>query len=235
MQTIQKFLDRPDIKEIQSHDKDEIYSQDFFRDPMRPIYINNNVLYAPADGIVVAAKEMEADEPYDIKGTKFTLQDLLEDGNYKSKSLVISIFMTALDVHVNRVPAACIYKSAKNTTPLHTHGVSMLMMEQDLLEDFKIKPQDKSYMVYNERRISKFYSPAIKGCFYLVQIADKDVDCCITWKIGQPLAQGQRFGQIRFGSQCEMIVPLDKVSFDICVNPLDHVEAGVDIVAEVKR
>jgi phosphatidylserine decarboxylase len=236
MQTIKEFLNREAIKEIKSHTLGENMEQDFFRDPLRTIFYNPNLFYAPADGVVLYAKEMEADEPYEIKGAKFTLKEMLDNEDYKDRSLVVGIFMTALNVHVNRVPSSCYYLNVKETNPLQTHGVSMIVAENNLLEDFKIKKQDMGYLVYNEKRISKFYCPDIKGCFYLVQIADRDVDCNLTWRKGQYLIQGDRFGQIRFGSQCELVIPLKKgMNFEILCKPLDMVEAGKDTILAIKE
>jgi phosphatidylserine decarboxylase len=59
----------------------------FFRNPSRPLpKIDNNIVYAPADGKVVVIEESQETE---ILGEKY---------------IQISIFMSPLNVHVNRHP-----------------------------------------------------------------------------------------------------------------------------------
>lgn len=233
MESIKEFLARKDIKEIKRHTQGEVMSVDFFRDPLRPVTYNEKLMYAHADGVVLYAKEMKANEPYEIKGSEFTLKEMLDDEYYNEKSLVVGIFMTALNVHINRVPASAYYLKQRSTNPIQTHGVSMMIEEKSLLDDFCISKKGMDYLVYNEKNISTFYCPAIKGRYYIVQIADRDVDCCLTWRERQHLVQGDRYGQIRFGSQCELIIPLKSTKFEVLVKPLDMVEAGVDPIIKI--
>jgi phosphatidylserine decarboxylase len=61
----------------------------FFRNPTRTIpELDDNILYAPADGEVVVIEETEETE------------------YFKDKRLQISIFMSPLNVHVNRNPVS---------------------------------------------------------------------------------------------------------------------------------
>jgi len=237
MQSIKEFLDRPDIKEIKDkHTQGERVETDFFRDPLRPSFYNPKLLYAPADGIVLYAKEFDADEKFAIKGADFSLKDMLADEELKGKFLVVGIFMTALDVHMNRVPCNCQYIKRRVTDPIQTKGVSMIMMEDDLLKAFNYKKEDFDYLRYNEKHVSVFYSPVLKSRFYIVQIADRDVDVVLNWHLGKPFVQGDRFGQIRFGSQCDICIPMGKGDkYEILVKKLEHVEAGVDPVIRIKE
>ena len=59
----------------------------FFRSPKREILLpDNNIIYAPADGKIVAIEEVEENEYFD------------------DKRIQISIFMSPTNVHVNRNP-----------------------------------------------------------------------------------------------------------------------------------
>ena len=58
----------------------------FFRLPKRPLTISENAIVAPADGTVVAIEEVQADE------------------YFKDRRIQVSIFMSPLNVHVNRNP-----------------------------------------------------------------------------------------------------------------------------------
>jgi phosphatidylserine decarboxylase len=52
----------------------------------------------------------------------------------------------------------------------------------------------------------------------------------------QPVAQGSRFSQIRYGSQVDLIVPLSsRWDFAPIQSTHSHVEAGIDPLVEVKE
>jgi phosphatidylserine decarboxylase len=237
-ESIKDFLARKDIKEMRDREEmGEVMSKDFFRDPFRAIHINHDLFYAPADGIVLYAKERVKPKDFlDIKGKDYSLAEMLADPDYDLPSLVVGIFMSAWDVHVNRVPASCNYLSKTGTSPIITHGISMLMMEKELLELHHFCPEDIGYLVHNEKQVSMFHSPAINSRFYIVQVADKDVDVILNWGKGRHLMQGDRFGQIRFGSQCDLILPIKKnLKYEILVKPMDHVEAGLDPIVRITK
>lgn len=58
----------------------------FFRNPNRSIEINEKLIYAPADGNIVAIEEVEEDE------------------FFNEKMIQVSVFMTIFDVHMNVFP-----------------------------------------------------------------------------------------------------------------------------------
>jgi len=65
----------------------------------------------------------------------------------------------------------------------------------------------------------------------MLQIADYDVDCIVPFKLkqNQPVFQGQRFSQVRYGSQVDLVVPLSsRFEFEPVQETGDHVEAGTD-------
>ena len=77
----------------------------FFRDPIRPTYSDLSYFFSPADGIILYQRIVRPDECIvEIKGRAYSLRDALRDPNYEAQSLVIGIFMTFFDVHINRVP-----------------------------------------------------------------------------------------------------------------------------------
>jgi phosphatidylserine decarboxylase len=86
--------------------------------------------------------------------------------------------------------------------------------------------------------LNSIYSPHLGQAYYVLQIADYDVDCIVPYKLKQnlPVFQGQRFSQVRYGSQVDLIVPLSS-PFD--VEPVQdtgsHVEAGIDPLIHVTR
>jgi len=237
-QTVKEFLDRPDIKEIRErHTMGKVMSEDFFRDPFRSVYLDQDLFYAPADGFVLYVKEkVKPDDFLDIKGKDFSLKEMLADKDYKDESLVIGIFMSYLDVHVNRVPTSCHYLKVRETNQIVTRGYSMLAVENDLIDHAKYDVNDTEYLTRNEKQVSVFYSPTIDGRFYVTQVADKQVNVIINWRHGHFFVQGDRFGQIRGGSQCDLVLPIKKgLKYEPLVEPLQHVEAGIDPVLRVTK
>jgi phosphatidylserine decarboxylase len=208
----------------------------FFRDPSRPIYSNPGFFYSPADGIILYQVVVEPDEPIvEIKGTAYSLRDAMRDDSFDRPSLVIGIFMTFYDVHVNRVPYAG-RLSYKELEPIDTYNYPMLAVEHDLLDELRVDPAQAGYLHNNQRVLNRVYSTELGQHYYILQIADYDVDCITPFELkqNQPFAQNQRFSQIRYGSQVDLIIPLSgHLQFAPIHETAMHVEAGVDVLVAV--
>jgi phosphatidylserine decarboxylase len=114
----------------------------------------------------------------------------------------------------------------------------MLDVEKSILQDLRISPDSLDYLHHNQRVLSRIYSPHLAQEYYLLQIADYDVDCIVPYKLkqNQHVVQGQRFSQVRYGSQVELIVPLSsRFDFESVQDTGDHVEAGIDPVIRVRE
>jgi phosphatidylserine decarboxylase len=235
VETIKNWLSRPDIKELQNSTTGRNMEQPFFRDPMRHICMDPNLVYSPADGVVLyALPEVKPDDFLEIKGRQFTLAEMLALPKFTEKCLVVGIFMTSFDVHINRIPANAYYLEERPTNDLYTHNVSMLLAENDLFNDLGYKKDHLTYLYANERKVSTFYCPRIKGRYYIVQVGDRDIDVILNWGVDGPVFQGERFGEIRWGSQVDVLIPLTgKVQFKLMVKKLDHIEAGIDPIAQI--
>ena len=234
MLTLKEWLKTDEVKTLQAKKPGENMTQDFFRDPMRTIFYNPDVFYAPADGVVLYAKEFKADDFLEIKGKDFTLKEMLQDDEFEGKAMVVGIFMTSYSVHINRVPASSYYIECRKTNQIITHNVSMLVVEHDLFNDFNYDKKGLSYLYSNERRVNVFYAPTIRQRYYVVQVGDKDIDVIQNWGKGKYLLQGRRFGQIRWGSQCDLVIPLtNNIQYKALVKPMDYVEAGKDAVVGI--
>lgn len=236
MQTLAEWKSSPEFTKIKSGTLGQLFEERFFRDPLRSTYNDPTVMYAPADGIVLYAQTDvgPTDAICNVKGKKFTPQDLLCDYEYRYPSLVVGIFMTQYDVHVNRVPARGYLNKVKATPYLFTPKISMVFEEKDIMEG-EPDPRDMAYLFKNERRISEIYCPIIRGNYYIVQVADKDVDEIVNWGEGEFFEQGERFGQIRTGSQVDLLIPLmNRRQFELLVGPNQHVEGGIDAIVRIK-
>jgi phosphatidylserine decarboxylase len=210
----------------------------FFRDPSRPAYNNTSYFFSPADGILLYQQTVSPEEAIlDVKGKSYAARDILRDNSFDQDSLVIGIFMTFFDVHVNRIPypGRLSYRFAEC---LDSFNHPMLSVEEELLEDLRVSLRDASYLHLNQRVINRIDSAQLPGSFYVVQIADYDVDSVTPFELRQhqPCSQGERFSQIRYGSQVELLIPLSERYELVPLQPVGfHVEAGVDPLVEVRR
>ena len=165
----------------------------FFRDPERtpPADARDNGLVAPADGKVVEIVE-ETD-------------DLYIDGPAKR----VSIFLSPLDVHVNRVPARGVIEYEK-----YRPG--------DYLVAWHPKASEK-----NERSELGLRHPS--GTKVLFKQIAGAVARRIVYHIGEgdTVATGQRFGIVKFGSRMDLLVP---PHVDLTIEEGEHVTAGETVM-----
>jgi phosphatidylserine decarboxylase len=210
----------------------------FCRDPMRPTYSDPNYFFSPADGIIIYQKEVRPDESIvDIKGRRYTLRDALRDPHYDAPSLVIGIFMTFFDVHVNRIPYSGLL-SYKELDPIDTHNHPMLDVEKSIFDELRIRPDSLEYLHHNQRVLNRIYSSELGGSYYVLQIADYDVDCITPFNLkqNQPAVQGQRFSVVRCGSQVDLVVPISRRwQFELLQDTGCHAEAGIDPLLKLTR
>jgi phosphatidylserine decarboxylase len=169
-----------------------IFTMNFFRDPERKAPSADNVVVSPADGKVLFVKE-------------------IEDKNFvNSKAKQISVFMSPLNVHVNRIPI--------------DGKIDYLKYHQgEFIAAFEDKASER-----NER--SEFGITSKYGKVFFTQVAGF-IARRIVYEIelGDSVKIGERFGMIKFGSRVDVIVSSEwkeKVKKD------DIVKAGETILFE---
>ena len=164
----------------------------FFRIPKRKLTIDDNAIVAPADGKVVAIEEVQADE------------------YFTDRRIQVSIFMSPLNVHVNRNPVSgeILYS--------HYHKGK-----------YRVAWHPKS-STENERH-SVVYRKGNKEIL-VKQIAGALAKRIINYlKPGQQIKQGDEMGFIKFGSRVDLLLPLDaKVGVKIGDKP----KGGVTVIAK---
>jgi phosphatidylserine decarboxylase len=233
---LQEWIDT-DVAAVRDRPVSWLSEQHFFRDPLRPVYSDAAYFFAPADGIVVYQETVRPDEPLvNIKGRMYSLQDAMRDPGYDRESLVIGIFMTFYDVHVNRVPYGG-RLSYRELDPIESHNYPMLPVEKAILDDLRIDLIDGEYLFNNQRMLNRVFSPALGDSYYILQIADYDVDSITPFELKQnwPVEQNARFSQVRFGSQVDLIVPCSKrLAYRTVQESGVHVEAGLDTLIRVE-
>lgn len=237
MQPLKEWVKSPEVQRIKKENAGNRFGVEFFRDPLRPVFLRPEMFLAPADGIIIYCHPKVApDEPIVVvKGRKFTPKDLLDDKKLSCNCLCIGIYMTEFDVHVNRCPTAGYLTEVHRTPYLFTHNFSMMLEQDDLMHGKGSHPDDMGYLFPNERCITRMYSPKIKTSYWMVQIAERDVDEIANWGY-EHQQQGERFGIVRFGSQVDLVIPLkpNEERYEILARVNNHVVAGVDPIVRVK-
>jgi len=165
----------------------------FFRDPERIPPDKKNIIVSPADGKVLFVKKIHDD--------KFV----------NGEAYKISVFMSPLDVHVNRIPI-----SGKVDLLNYYEGKYVAAFE------------DKSSEL-NERMEIGITSP--QGKIFFTQVAGFVARRIVNHlKSGDEVKVGERFGMIKFGSRSDIIV---SSKWTPMVKKDEHVTAGETILFEL--
>lgn len=164
----------------------------FFRDPDRIIPDGESIIVSPADGKVILIKE--------ISGHQFV----------EGEAQQISIFMSPLNVHVNRIPIDGTVEYLK-------------YIEGEYLMAFHDKADER-----NER--SEIGIKSKHGKVFFTQVAGFIARRIIyNLEKGKQVKKGEKFGMIKFGSRVDVIVSND---WKIKVKEGDNVTAGETILYE---
>ena len=227
-----------DVRRVKRKPLKWLSEEHFFRDPSRPVFSDTSFFFSPADGIIIYQQVVQpGDCLVEIKGKAYSLRTAMQDETFDKPSLVIGIFMTMYDVHINRLPYPG-FLSYKQLDPISSYNYPMLAIEKNLVDDLTIDNSQADYLHVNQRMINRIYAPDLQQHYYILQIADYDVDCVTPFNLSQntSVGQSQRFSQIRFGSQVDLIVPLsERYGFETIQETGWHVEAGVDPLIRISR
>tara|TARA_B100001564_G_scaffold224905_1_gene189609 strand:+ start:2422 stop:3210 length:789 start_codon:yes stop_codon:yes gene_type:complete len=200
----------------------------FWRDPDRPIPRDEGIIVSPADGHVMFAKreratgrrpskqEMDEAEQDEHTGSWHPepCEDILSFSTEQRFEAVpkgeeadtdvwrIAVFMSPLDVHVNRSPIA-----GKITRMEHRTGKGK--RRGPFLPAFRKESE------YNER-VRTLFQREDGLIVEVMQISGALARTIIPWTSeGDDMRRGERFGMIRLGSRVDVRVPATK--FEPCV------------------
>ena len=232
-ETLEDWL-KGEVAELSKFPVGELSNTFFFRDPLRPTYIDNEHFYSPADGTILYQKMvLPSEQVLEIKGIDYTLQDVMGDKDYNKPSLVIGIFMSFYDVHINRIPYSGVIKYNR-LEPIESTNKPMLAVEKDILNKV-INPNNMDYLKYNERVFNTIYNSSLNYTYHIVQIADEDINVIAPFKQQNDLCiQNERFSLIRWGSQVDLVLPLDKrFTFELLLKETMHINAGIDKLIKI--
>jgi phosphatidylserine decarboxylase len=184
-----------------------LFLLNFYRDPERTIPKGNNIV-SPADGRVISIIDTSDNNIKIRKGLIGKIKTLTRD--VAKECYVVSIFMSPLDVHINRSPMEGTVKSIR-----HTRG--RFFRAYDLEKSFE---NEKNEIIIQNKKL-KIKVIQIAG-FLARRIL------CFT-KPGKKVNKGQRIGMIALGSQATLIMP-KSVKIKIKLN--EKVKGGCTIIAK---
>lgn len=163
----------------------------FFRDPHRDAPSDMNVIVSPADGRITRVRLLAPDDAH--------------------SPTVVSIFLSPLDVHINRAPIA-----GKITDVTYQHGKFLMATHED------------SSLVNEQNALTIEGDAVTVICKQIAGILARRIIC---WKrAGDNVALGERFGLIKFSSRTDLILP---PGVEIAVREGMRVRGGSTIIGRI--
>ncbi|WP_090703372.1 phosphatidylserine decarboxylase family protein [Daejeonella rubra] len=168
----------------------------FFRSPAIKVVKNDQHVICPADGKVVVIEETEETE------------------YLKDKRIQVSVFMSPINVHINRNPISGIVKYYR----YHPGKFLVAWHPKSSTENERttIVIENKAGILVLFRQIAGALARRI---------------VCYS-KEGQEAVQGEEFGFIKFGSRVDIFLPLGT---EIKVGLGDTVKGGITVLAHLKN
>ena len=164
----------------------------FFRDPERLPPSDADLVVSPADGRVTRVERLDPSDP-------------------RSPTLV-SIFLSPLDVHVNRSPVA-----GEVSEVAYTKG------------RFLMATKERASLVNEQNALTIRGERVTVVCKQIAGVLARRIVC---WKkAGDRLALGERFGLIKFSSRTDLILPPE---VEVGVKAGERVRGGVSVVGRVR-
>lgn len=167
----------------------------FFRSPNLLVQMNDEQVICPADGKVVVIEETEE--------TEFL----------KDRRIQISVFMSPINVHVNRNPI-----SGKVSFSKYHPGKFLVAWHPKS----STENERTTVVVENSQGVSVLYRQ-IAGALA------RRIVCYL--KEGDEVVQGEQFGFIKFGSRVDVFLPLGS---EVNVELNQIVKGGVTVLAHLK-
>lgn len=175
-----------------------VFTINFFRDPERPINPeaigDDAVIIAPSDGAVTEILQIDHSE--DLGGP----------------AIQISIFLSPLDLHVNRYPASGTVTRAEYFPGKYLMAFNPKASTENERSEFVIS-NSAGTLLY--RQITGFLARRI----------------VFDTKKGDNVMKGIRFGMMKFGSRMDVVVPANS---SIHVRTGDRVVSSATIIARLK-
>ena len=174
----------------------------FFRDPEREIPGGDDIIVSPADGKVILREDL-------VEGSSRLFPALLEGSG---QVVEVSIFMSPLDVHVNRAPCDGTVGSV-----IHTPGRFLSAFKHEA------SAENENIAMVLDTKYGKVLVRQVAG--FLARRAVCRVNP------GDRLDRGVRYGLIKFSSRVDIYLPKGTL---LTVKPGDRVKAGESVLGRIK-
>ena len=172
----------------------------FFRDPPRRIPQEPGVVVSPADGQVFSVREVPFDE------------------QLGGPAVIIDIFLSVLNVHINRVPVACRVLAISYHPGKFLNALRPEAAQENEALALLLESTDELRRVMRVRQITGAIARRI-----------------VCWvRPGEALSNGGQFGMIKLGSRTELTLPKE-TGLEIRVKEGDKVRAGSTVMAYYGR
>ena len=165
----------------------------FFRNPKRKTKLNKNHIISPVDGKVV------------------NIERVYEKEYFKDERIIISIFMSPLNVHVTRYPISGVINYSK-----YHPGKYLVAWHPKSSEK-----NERTTIVVENKIFGEILYRQIAGA-----VARRIVNYA---EVGQKVVQGEDAGFIKFGSRVDVFVPVDR---KINVKLNQQLKGGEDVIVE---
>jgi len=189
----------------------------FFRDPERLVPDNPHRIVSGADGKVSSITRHSSTQFHDIcLRSGLTEQVMARMPEFSGKPVVrISVFLSLMDIHVNRAPIA-------GTSEFlgYFPGKHLLTIREKSSE----VNQHNAIRIFNEHT----------GCL-IFQIVGPVARRVVYWPDKNqpaPVRQGERIGMMKFGSRLDIYLPEPDIR--LLVSPGDRVVSGITPLAELE-
>lgn len=170
----------------------------FYRDPPRRVKLDPRALLSPADGRIMQVERQWRAAPTDAPQVR------------------IVIFLSVLDVHMNRAPCAGRVRES-------THRPGLFLSA--LRADATLKNENNLLTLDPEAPL-----PGPIGIRQIAGLLARRIVCAV--QPGARLQQGERFGMIKLGSQTELLAPED-ARWELFVRAGESVTGGVTVLARL--
>ncbi|MGB7842299.1 MAG: phosphatidylserine decarboxylase family protein [Salinimicrobium sp.] len=166
----------------------------FFRNPKRTTALNEQHVVAPVDGKVVV------------------IEEVFEKEYFKDRRLMVSVFMSPLNVHVTRHPIGGTVKYSK-----YHPGKYLVAWHPKASEE-----NERTTVVVENQQVGEIMYRQIAGA-----LAKRIVNYA---EVGKEVVQGSDSGFIKFGSRVDVYLPIG-TEVDAKLN--EKVKGGISVIAKI--
>ncbi|OCA06364.1 phosphatidylserine decarboxylase [Wolbachia endosymbiont of Trichogramma pretiosum] len=172
----------------------------FFRDPARAVPSNKDFILSPADGVISKIEEVS--------------YPLSAENEEEKRFTLVSIFLSVLNVHVNRIPISGTIKEMSYKKGKFVSAISNRSSNENEKQVIAIEHEKGKEIIVEQ--IAGFIA--------------RRIVCNL--RTSQSVKAGERFGIIRFGSRVNIYIP---IGIEVRVSEGQTVIGGETVIADFNK